>query len=63
VKIDAIKTLAVIAYDVEAGAPCFVATQTHPEHWSELRDRDLQWFIDANWLIKTPSHTYDPRQP
>lgn len=37
-----------------------VATQTYPEHWS-VPDKPLQWYIDANWLIKTAFFTYDPR--
>jgi CTP synthase (UTP-ammonia lyase) len=39
----------------------FVATQTHPEFWTNP-NKALQWYIDANWLIKTEHGLlYDPR--
>jgi len=60
-KIEHIRTLSAIDFDIQENCLWFVATQTHPEFWCNP-DRDFQWYIDANWLIKTDTGlTYDPR--
>lgn len=59
-KIAHIICLADIYDSIRAGAQWFVATQIHPEFWSNP-DKPLQWYIDAKWLIKTDrGFVYDP---
>lgn len=59
-KIAHILRLADIYNSIRTGAQWFVATQTHPEFWSNP-NKSLQWYVDAKWLIKTDKGlVYDP---
>lgn len=58
--ISKIVNLAEVILAIQAGLKWIVATQTHPKVWSEP-DKDLQWYIDANWLIRVDELIHDPR--
>ena len=59
-KVEHIIKLADICYQIEDGHSWFVANQTQPGFWSDP-DKPIQWYIDANWLIKTDNGLlYDP---
>jgi hypothetical protein len=62
-KIDNIITLAEIIHAIAAEQDWQVATQSHPNHWSDPNHaaHSLQWYIDANWLIRVGKLVYDPR--
>lgn len=53
--------LSEIIHLIQGEAPWSVATQSWPEHWSNPT-HSLQWYIDANWLIRSGELIYDPRQ-
>lgn len=59
-KIEQITDLAKVIFEIQDDCLWFVATQTHPSFWSNPT-KELQWYIDANWLIKTENGTlYNP---
>jgi hypothetical protein len=61
-KIDKITRLADVIREIQDGYAYEVATPSHPNSWTAAR-HDLQWYIDANWLIRiSRKHylTYNP---
>lgn len=57
--ISSIVQLAEIIQRIQGEAEWEVATQSYPENWTEPK-RDLQWYIDANWLIRSGDLIYNP---
>ena len=59
--IEKIRILANVLYNIlDEELLWHVATQSYPECWF-CPDLELQWYIDANWLIRAGTKTYDPR--
>lgn len=57
-----IRKLALVLRLIDEGNRYEVATQSHPDTWFPPASA-LQWYIDANWLIRVSGIIYDPRAP